>query len=81
MKQLKRTSMLKMQNSIRKEEKIQKWTEKKLKDIQGMSMVDPSILATAAYHIIEGKWLRERVLLVLSTVVTFIFSGAINQMC
>ena len=59
MKQLKRTSMLKIQNSIKKEEKIQKWTEKKLKDVQGMSMVDPCILATAAYHIIEGKWLRE----------------------
>ena len=57
MKQLKRTSMLKITSE--KKKKIQKWTEKKLKDVQGMSMVDPSILATAAYHIIEGKWLRE----------------------
>ena len=27
--------------------------------VQGMSMVDPSILDTAAYHIIEDDWLKE----------------------
>ena len=39
-----------------------------------MSMADPSILDTAAYHIIEDDWLKE-------TTVGLVFSGLIDQMC
>ena len=59
MKQLKRISRLKIQNSMRKKGKNTKLErEKTFVEVQGMSMVDPSIFDTA-YHIIEGDWLKE----------------------
>ena len=34
-------------------------TEKAFEEVQGMSNVDPSILDTTAYRIIEDDWLKE----------------------
>ena len=55
-------------------------TEKAFEEVQWMSMVDPSIPDTAAYHIIEDDWLKETTV-GLSTAVTFVFIGDIDQMC
>ena len=39
--------------------------EKAFEEVQWMSMVDPSIPDTAAYHIIEDDWLKETTVWVL----------------
>ena len=62
MKHQKKISKLRIQNSIKKEEKNTKMeTEKAFEEVQGMSMVDPSILDTTAYRIIEDDWLKETI--------------------
>ena len=54
MKQLKIVSRMKIQSRITEEEKLKNVERgKAFEEVQRMSMADPSILDTAAYHIIE----------------------------
>ena len=59
MKQLKRISRLKMQNSIKKEGEYKNGEKKSIEEVQGISMVDPSILDTPAYRTKEDDCLKE----------------------
>ena len=57
MKQLKR----KAENTKQKKKKSKIERRKAFKKVQGMNMVNPNILDTAAYGIIEDVWLKETI--------------------
>ena len=86
MKHKKRISRLRIQNRIEEKKQYKNGERKSIwgsheYEYEGMSMADRSIIGAAAHscHIVLWKmngW--KRLLLVLSTVVTFVFSGAIN---